>query len=163
MSARETSRFVAISMPGRAEDGSDTAWFTYDRTLRRSVGEATTREHAGQTAKRLNAEAKPVSPGDFQLVAVPGVRFTTEIGHSVFGTKRPRVTVRVPRQHNHRIAVAIAHQLAARAEALTPASERWLVQVEFRAMREATIFLELADDTDREAEAGLAILRACWR
>jgi hypothetical protein len=156
-------RFVAMSIPGRAEGGSDTAWFAYDRTLRQSVGEATTSARAAETAKRLNAEARPPSPGDFQLVAVPGARFTVETGHSQYGTRRPRITVRVPKQHPHRTAVAIAHQLAARAEAMTPPEERWLVQVESYAMREATVFLELVDDADREAEAGIAMLRVCWR
>ncbi len=156
-------RYVAMSIPGRAEDGSDTAWFTYERTLRRSIGEATTSERAAKVAKRLNAEARPLSPGDFQLVAVPGARFTVETAHSQYGTRRPRITIRVPKQHSHRTAVAIAHQLAARAEAMTPPEDRWLVHVESRAMREATVFLELADDTDREADAGIELLRECLR
>lgn len=83
--------------------------------------------------------------------------------HSECGTKRPRVIVRVPREHDHRTAVAIAHQVAARAETLTPRTERWLVQLESHAMREATVFLELAEDTEREVEAGLEVLRGCLR
>ncbi len=163
MSAQEGSRFVVMSITGGSEDGSDTEWFTYDRTLRRSVGGATTQERADRTAKRLDAESPPPSPVDVEFVAVPNTRFSIEMGHSVYGTKRPRVTVRVPRDHPHRTAVAIAHQLAARAEAMTPASERWLVQVESHAMREATVFLELVDDTGREAEAGLEMLQGCVR
>ena len=159
----EVSRFVVMSIPGRAEDGSDTAWFTYDRELRRSVGEATTSERATTRAKRLNAEARPVTPADFELVAVPGARFTIEMGHSLYGTRRPRIVVRVPKPHTHRTAVAIAHQLAAAAEAATPDSKRWLVQVESSEMREATVFLELADDTKREADAGLDVLKECLR
>ena len=159
----EASRFVAMSIPGRAEDRADTTWFAYDRTLRQSVGEATTQKRAAKMAERLNAEARPPSPGDFQMVAVPGARFTIEMGHSEYGTRRPRITVRVPKRQSHRTAVAIAHQVAARAEALTPTSERWLVQVESHALREATVFLELADDSEREAEAGLELLHECLR
>ena len=163
MIAQDADRFVVMSIPGRAEDAADAVWFAYDRTLRRSVGVGATHERAIARTARLNAEAEPVSPRDFQLVAVPGVRFTIETGHSEYGTRRPRVTVRVPSQHDHRAAVAIAHQIAARAEALTPTSERWLVQVESHAMREATVFLELADDSEREAEAGLELLHECLR
>ena len=163
MSEQDVDRFVVMNIPGRAEEGTDAVWLAYDSTLRRSVGVGTTRERAIARTARLNAEAEPVSPRDFQLVAVPGVRFTIETGHSECGTKRPRVTVRVPSQHDHRAAVAIAHQIAARAEALPAAAERWLVQVESHAMREATVFLELAEDTEREVEAGLEVLHECLR
>jgi len=48
-------RYIPMSVPGRMEDGSDTAWFVYDRQSQRSTQVADF-EAARNQARHLNAQ-----------------------------------------------------------------------------------------------------------
>jgi hypothetical protein len=48
-------RYIPMSVPGRREDGSDTAWFVYDRQSQRSTQVADF-EAARNEARLLNAQ-----------------------------------------------------------------------------------------------------------
>lgn len=71
-------RYVAMAIPGRAEDCSDTWWFTYDRHEMRDVKKVGQGPQAGlraeAEARKLNARVKLTPAGyDNWRVSVGGV------------------------------------------------------------------------------------------
>jgi hypothetical protein len=53
---RDDRRWTVISIPGREDDGSDTRWFAYEATTRRSGEPHETAEAAREDARRRNAK-----------------------------------------------------------------------------------------------------------
>ncbi len=78
---------------------------------------------------------------------------------STYGTPQPTLEVRLPRTAHHRELAATLHDLAARIERATPAREGWMVAVERRGDTVGRVVLEMIDGDEREAGAGMAVLR----
>lgn len=51
---KQSPRYIAMSVPGRCEDGSDTSWFVFDRKARHAIGDAMDLEAVQNEVRRLN-------------------------------------------------------------------------------------------------------------
>ena len=64
------------------------------------------------------------------------------------------------RTAHHRELAATLFDLAARIERSTPASERWVVEVQRRGDTIGRVVLEMVEGDEREVEAAMTVLRA---
>lgn len=86
---------------------------------------------------------------------------TIKLATSDFGTPRPRIELRLPRETPWRHAKAELHQVAAALELATPAGELWSVHIVDSSDHHrpgGRVELELADGTDAEAARAMAML-----
>ena len=86
---------------------------------------------------------------------------TIKLATSEFGSPRPRVEVRLPRETAWRRAKAELHHVAAALELATPAGELWSVHIVESSDHHrpgGRIELELADGTDAEATRAMTVL-----
>jgi hypothetical protein len=54
----EKPRLILMSVPGREEDGSDAAWFVFDRVAMASKGRFATMAEASEALRRMRERAK---------------------------------------------------------------------------------------------------------
>lgn len=78
---------------------------------------------------------------------------------STYGTPQPTLEVSLPRTAHHRELAATLYDLAARIERATPASERWVVEVQRRGDTIGRVVLEMVEGDEREVAAGMGVLR----
>jgi hypothetical protein len=73
------------------------------------------------------------------------------------GTPQPELHLAFPSTATWREVAAVVHHYAACINLRTPTDERWLVQTEV-GEHGGMVYLELAEGTEREAEAGMKLL-----
>jgi hypothetical protein len=78
---------------------------------------------------------------------------------STYGTPQPTLEVSLPRTAHHRELAATLYDLAARIERATPASERWVVEVQRRGDTIGRVVLEMVEGDEREVRAAMGVLR----
>lgn len=84
---------------------------------------------------------------------------SAEIGTTRYGTPQPQLTVRTTKGTHFRQLRAALLTLAAEGELATPASERWIVQIDDAGNQTGYVYLELSEGDDAEAKRGLALLK----
>ena len=84
---------------------------------------------------------------------------TAEIGTTRYGTPQPQLIVCTPKGTHFRQLRAALLTLAAEGELATPASERWIVQIDDAGNETGYVYLELSEGDDAEAKRGLALLK----
>lgn len=80
---------------------------------------------------------------------------------SPYGTKMPCVDVRLTSSHKRgdwRLLNAKLHEIAAKVEAMTPATESWVVGLD-KGDSFGRVFLEMSEGDDEEAARAMTILR----
>jgi hypothetical protein len=156
----ESKRFILMTVPPRTGAEPTHDHCVYDRVARRGVEGPMPHEAAREAARRLNMGVE--QPACYvQLAMVPNTSLTFPADvHSL----RPIVEVRVPRENSRRTVMAVAYQLAARIEALSPAGAAWAILVERRGDHDARVVLNLAARDQEGGYDALAVLRdaVCW-
>ena len=147
-------RYVLKSIPGGPADERDPAWLAYDRLAQRNVAGPMRRAKAEDTVRQLNTEGEQPAC-EVKLNVPPG----TELELSPRdGFVQPSVHVQVPRESRKRTAMAVAYQIAARIEALSPPGAQWDVRVEPACAHGATVLLLLSANDEAHYDAH-AVLR----
>ena len=136
-------------------DERDHAWLAFDQVTQRNVAGPMRRAKAEDTVRLLNSEGERPAC-EVALNVPPGTAF--EFSPEDKPYMRPSVEVRVPAEHPPRTVMAIAHQVAARVEALSPRGARWEVRVERKGDHQAAVAL-LATSSDHEHYQPRAVLR----
>ncbi len=147
-------RYILKSIPGGPADARDHAWLAYDQVSQRNVDGPMRRAKAVTTTERLNAEGERPTC-DVTLTVVPGTEFELSARG---GVVQPSVHIQVPPGSRKRTAMAVAYQVAARIEALSPPGARWDVRVEPACAHGATVLLLLSANDEAHYDAH-AVLR----
>ncbi|QRK14131.1 hypothetical protein JQX13_46960 [Archangium violaceum] len=93
------------------------------------------------------------------LIELREATLSLTLSQSRHGVPQPQLEVILPASAVHRQLRAALHAFSASLELATPASERWLVQMEILdAPRRGRLYLELAEGSHPEAMRGLMLL-----
>ena len=136
----KNDRYVLKSIAGGPMDERDHAWLAFDQVTQRNVAGPMRRAKAEDTVRQLNTEGEQPAC-EVKLNVPPG----TELELSPRdGFVQPSVHVQVPRESRKRTAMAVAYQIAARIEALSPPGAQWDVRVEPECAESARVVLLLS-------------------
>jgi hypothetical protein len=91
--------------------------------------------------------------------AVDAATITTTQAASPFGSREPRVEVRMRKDATHRELQAVLHLIAAEIAMTTPATEKWSIRIEQVADDRGRVCIALLDGTQAEADRAMEVLR----